>query len=201
MDSTAHMALDAAATAIGSAKSTAEQLDLKVYIPLFSFIGAACGSIIAAFAQVRIARFNADRSDRSRLAVRKEEVVSEGILELIRLDPLNKKDGEAIQRALRSANSIKLFLDRGRMTDKRLEDSVDHYIHLYSCIIDPSQDEQLVGRLMTLKNPDADASGIAMERLEDLLELLEDARTEALIAARELIADERARLQSQSTPS
>ncbi|WP_157910890.1 hypothetical protein [Vulcanococcus limneticus] len=194
------MALDAVVAATGSTKSTTGQLDLRVYIPLFSFVGALCGSIVAAFAQVQIARFNADRSDRSRLAARREEIVSEGILGLIRLDPCSKKDGEANQLALRSANSIKLFLDDNRMADKRLEESVDTLIHLYSCIANPSQDEELVDRIMSLEDPDSDASSIEIERLEDLLELLEDARTEALMAARELIADDRARLQSQSAP-
>lgn len=77
---------------------------------------------------------------------------------------------------------------------------MDTLIHLYSCIANPSQDEELVDRIMSLEDPDSDASSIEIERLEDLLELLEDARTEALMAARELIADDRARLQSQSAP-
>jgi hypothetical protein len=200
MDSTAHLALDAVVAATGSTKETADQLDLKVYIPVFSFFGALIGGILAAFAQVQVARLNADRSDRSRLAVRREEIVSEGVLGLIRLDPYDKKDGEVYQLALRSANSIKLFLDSDRDADKRLEEAVDNFVYQYIRMANPSQDDELVDKIRNLENPDRDAFLIEMEWSDELLELLEHARTEVLMAARKLIADDRKRLQSQSTP-
>jgi hypothetical protein len=204
MDSTSHFALDAVVAATGSTKETAGQLDLKNYIPVFSFFGALIGGILAAFAQVQVARFNADRSDRSRLAVRREEIVSEGVLGLVRLDPFNKKDGEVYQLALRSANSIKLFLDGDRGADKRLEKALDDLVYHYNLLAYPNQDDELDNKIRNLENPDPNASLIEMERemdrLDELRELLEHARTEVLMAARKLIADDRKRLQSQSTP-
>lgn len=200
MDGTVPLLLDAATAAVtSSANAISNQFDLKTYIPVFSFLGAACGSIFAVFAQTRIARFNADRSDRSRQAARKEEIVSEGTLELIRLDPYKNKDGESNQSALRSANSVKLFLDKDSPNDQRLEEAIENLVHLYSCVVNPSLDEELVDKLMILKDPDSDASSVSMERLENLLEQLDDARSEVLAAARLLIADDRAKLQKKST--
>lgn len=200
MDGTVPLVHDAAAAVVtGSENAISSQFDLRTYIPVFSFLGAACGSIFAVFAQTWIAKFNADRSDISRQAARKEEIVSEGTLELIRLDPYKNRDGEANQSALRSANSVKLFLDKDSPNDQRLEEAIENLVHLYSCVIDPSLDEELVDRLMILKDPDSDASSVSMERLEDLLERLDVARSEVLAAARLLIADDRARLQRKST--
>ena len=198
INSAAPLVIDAMANATDPAQSLAPPLDLKTYIPFFSFLGAAAGGIIAALTQTQIARFNANRSDVSRLAIRKEEVISEGVLELIRLDPCKKQDGETNQLALRSANSIKLFLDQAGLADKKLEEAVENLIHLYSCVDNPSMDEELVDRLINLKNQDDDASKVSWQRLEDLLERLEDARSEVLIAARSLIANDRARLRDQS---
>jgi hypothetical protein len=197
MNSAAPLLIDAAANATDAINPQATPLDLKAYIPLFSFLGAAAGGIIAALAQTRIARLNADNSNTSRLAVRKEEVISEGVLELIRLDPYKKQDGEANQLALRAANSIKLFLDKEEIADRKLEGAVEHLIHIYACVVSPSMDEELVDRLMILKNPDVDAESITSRRLEELLELLQQARLEVLWAARSLIAQDRLKLRDQ----
>jgi hypothetical protein len=198
VDSAAPLVIDAAANATDASKSLTAPFDLKTYIPIFSFLGAAVGSIIVAFAQAWIARFNADRSDRSRLAVRKEEVISEGVLELIKLDPHDRRDGEKNQSALRSANSIKLFLSEESAVDKKLEEAVDEFVYCYSCVVDPNVDEELIERIQVLKDPDIDANSLSMERLEELLERLDDARSQILSAARSSIANERSSLRRPS---
>lgn len=198
VDSAAPLVIDAVANATDAAKLLSAPLDLKAYIPIFSFLGAAVGSIIVALAQARIARFNADRSDRSRLAVRKEEVISEGVLELINLDPHDRRDGEKNQSALRSANSVKLFLSEESAVDKKLEEAVDEFVYCYSCVANPNVDEELVERIQALKDPDIDAGNLSMKRLEELLERLDDARSKILSAARSSIANERSCLRRPS---
>lgn len=198
VDSAAPLVIDAAANATDAAKSLTAPFDLKTYIPVFSFLGAAVGSIIVAFAQAWIARFNADRSDRSRLAVRKEEVISEGVLELIKLDPHDRRDGKKNQSALRSANSIKLFLSEESADDKKLEEAVNEFVHCYSCVVDPNMDEELIERIQALNDPDIDADNLSRERLEELLERLDDTRSKILSTARLLMANERSRLRRSS---
>jgi len=199
IDSAAPLVIDAIANASDAAKSPAASLDLKAYIPLFSFAGAAVGSIIVALAQCLIARFNANRSDISRLSVRKEEVISEAVLELIRLDPYKRRDGEKNQSALRPANSIKLFLNEESSADRKLEEAVDELVYCYSCAVDPNADELLIERIQMLNDTDANANRLSTERLDELLERFDGARSQILSAAKASIADERARIRRRSS--
>ena len=196
--SAAPLVIDATANATDATRSLTAPLDLRLSISIFSFFGGIAGSSIVAFAQTWIARFNADRSDRSRLAVRKEEVISEGVLELIKLDPHDRHDGEKRQSALRSASSIKLFLSEESAADKKLEEVVDEFVYCYSCVINPSVDQELIERIQVLKDTDTDANNLELERFEELLERLDDARFKILSTARSLIANERSMLRRPS---
>jgi len=52
--------------------------------------------------------------------------------------------------------------------------------------------------MQALKDPDIDAGNLSMERLEELLERLDDARSKILSAARSSIANERSCLRRPS---
>jgi hypothetical protein len=198
INSAASVVIDSMSNMTDASMPLTESWDLKAYIPLFSFLGAAVGSGTGALVQAWIAMFNADRSESSRLAVRKEEIISEGVLELMRLDPHRKQDNPQNHTALRHASSIKLFLDPNREADHKLESIIDELVHCYVCIVDPNLDEELVEEIHLLLDIERDAEGLSESRRDELLDRLDEARAQILPAARSCIADAKARRLQQT---